>query len=783
MTIQLWSNINRRDGIALVVVLGFLSILTMMAVALLTLTRTERLVADSALELSRCRQLARSALNAAMNDYDHALWDSNLIIPSLTESVLMSRHVGSVPNQAVPLGNLKLLEGEVVNWIPKKYFPPTMPQLNARVLLTNGLPPFNLPAQWVYVVDPESPRRILGRYGYVVLDCSGAMDANLISMPNAGGLFNPSSERQNVRDVDMSSLPEAVALVNFIQNRNWYHGFDSFPELITFNDGEGNGPNWQNPDLIALDTNKLSNLMPYSLNYYRGWFDWGSGSWQAFGWEDVNPDVNKWTAAQAKKIFSSPDFWGMDASVADMMADSLMDFRDTNRIPINVNSFSTEAVPMINEIIYKGTLTTASDGLTANLVVNLTIETWYPFPGKPALGGYRFKPNNPRLGIGPLGSGEISFTFQNMTQGTIANVGLISPSEDIMFTEDYSDGKPQKWDYTYTANGLPISANDSLRLLVRVNLLELIRNADTADSVSALVFLPFSFTAAAANGTVSLAEKGLEVNDPRMNYEVTAWTAASPVSPGLINPSVAASGGDDEGYSLYVRDANLESPADFGFISIGQPWKTINLFEPAGIELLNRFCGNQQTNIMAKVLAPQGIVNGFWTNGLVHPGTLNSNVLRSIFQNASIAEAPVPDDTNVLNGASEPLDFLIDQIVTGSHEGREGLDSFDSPASWAGVSVMQVGGAMSGGAQSLNNNQRDALVRNTYRAFNPTENLFTVVVVAQAIKDNEPIGDWDADLDVISAERRAVALVWRDPFPNGDDIHEMFVRQFRYLDE
>ena len=95
---------------------------------------------------------------------------------------------------------------------------------------------------------------------------------------------------------------------------------------------------------------------------------------------------------------------------------------------------------------------------------------------------------------------------------------------------------------------------------------------------------------------------------------------------------------------------------------------------------------------------------------------------------------------------------------------------------------MRKGGALA--QMGLNNNRRETLLRNTWGLFSPNNSLFTVVVVAQAIKEGPTaVGLWGAD-DQITGERRAVALVWRDPFRTGANLHhEMFVRMFRYLND
>ena len=108
--------------------------------------------------------------------------------------------------------------------------------------------------------------------------------------------------------------------------------------------------------------------------------------------------------------------------------------------------------------------------------------------------------------------------------------------------------------------------------------------------------------------------------------------------------------------------------------------------------------------------------------------------------------------------------------------------AFQAGSDWARMPAMQKNGALA--AMGLNNNQREALIRNTWGLFSPDNGLFTVVVVAQAIKEGPTaVGIWGND-DLVTGERRAVALVWRDPFKTGQNLHhEMLVRMFRYLND
>ena len=143
---------DRRRGVALIVVLGFLSVMILMAVAFLTHARVERMVSDVTLEGMRGRQLVRTALNAAMNDYSVELADQDLIMPQtntaydLFTSVPPTALMG-MGGRAIGEDGIQLLVGEVFDWIPRKY---TNAPYYALDTVTND-------AEWILV--REDPRR------------------------------------------------------------------------------------------------------------------------------------------------------------------------------------------------------------------------------------------------------------------------------------------------------------------------------------------------------------------------------------------------------------------------------------------------------------------------------------------------------------------------------------------------------------------------------------------------------------------------------------------------
>ncbi|MGB4240563.1 MAG: hypothetical protein WBK37_04570, partial [Kiritimatiellia bacterium] len=200
---------RNQQGVALIVVLGFLSIMIIMALAFLTQARVERQVASATLEAMRGRQILRTALNAAMNDYSVELAAHQLVMPPVNTDYDMFTSIPPKPimgmgGRTIGQDNIELLVGEVEDWIPRKYF---NPPYNAKTRV-----PAN--AEWILVRDDPSssqPSRILGRYAYVCFDMSGGVDGNLVARESevAGQDARVASNRirRSVRQMPMGLLP------------------------------------------------------------------------------------------------------------------------------------------------------------------------------------------------------------------------------------------------------------------------------------------------------------------------------------------------------------------------------------------------------------------------------------------------------------------------------------------------------------------------------------------------------------------------------------------------
>ncbi len=756
---------NGRQGIALIVVLGFLSILILMAVALVTLTRTERLVAATSVEGIRAKVLARGAIDAAINDINRDFWPDRHIHPSKRDRALFqSQGTGGV------LGpNMSIFDSEATNWVPRKYLSTGDSDFNIRSKWQN--------AQWILVRDPTNTATgtILGRYAYLAVDCTGLLDANLVASPSpgAGGTYTSMPMRTSVRHVPIEQLSETFAGSGFtasdwfIENRNNYHGFSTIREIVAFNDG---APGiYPFTERRVFDGPLVNNLGPFSLSYDQGWWDWSSGQWRRGMPPAIPENVNTWTDGQAMDVFQQ--VLGLDSAMADEMLIAFRDYIDTDRIPQSTTAFTVEAVPMLNEFIVGARIDTDASDIV-DVTIFIAVETWYPFPSRTPLTGYGFQVNRPTISS-QIGLGDIVVQIAAPGIGPI-DYGTVSPVDsDVIGPISYNDGLPQVWPpLEYRIRNLGVPTNTPLRISTTFYEVQIWNDVNEIDRMQGPRSVPrIDIRVPGSGGSESgVSQSSLQANDPRLNHIPEQWDTATP-TPGGLNPSTAAR--DLEGRDMFVRDGPLQCVSELGFLlsprKPGQaavmPWQTVDIFTTEGRQLLTRFRTETMTGQV-------------WTNGKLNPNTLFSNTLYAAFHGINIAEVPELDVPGQPPYAlwTDPMQigYLTGSMYDNSANAlTTGPDSFDSGAAWVDTLVMQAGQALA--VVGLNNNQREAIIRNSFRMFQPTENLFTVFVVAQVFGDG--------DVNNLTGEKRAVAQVWRDPFPNENGRHDWFIRMMRYLDD
>jgi len=819
-----------KSGVALIIVLGFLSIMIIMALAFLTQTRTERMVADVTLEAQRGRQLVRTGLTAAMNDYSIELDKENLLLPPTNTpagddlTVFSSIPPTSLADMHQTLGQsrVRLMAGEARQWIPRRYLTPAVSNLVDD-------------AEWIMVREnPTKQSRIVGRYAYVCFDMSGGIDANLIAQNTGVANVGNATNRFSIRAVGMGELPETANAGVFKTLRNGWKGFDNLSELILLTNGKYNGGEgkvaltykgvkyaysdeadpdiedvtWLPPSVpdqrwkgdkvewsAGLISSKVSDLVPYSLAAYRGVYDTATAKWSA---PEVCDDTANWTQVLdpvKAQLANLPD-----------TVKAIEDYLDTDSLPQGAPDYpSSEAIPMLNELGIN--LDLALNGAAPLVLsVGLEYETWYPFPSPDNPGG-EYTIQGPEIagGFTPAGAGDvwIRCAIQSASGNKLVDLTPTFPLVAQLNVSAAFDNDPESQgifqyeipivlqDTTYVLDG---TEKFLIQFIKSQNPIEMWDGTTPADQM--MFDVPLSIMMI-DGGTYSI---NYEVDDPRLNHDISRWTEGpSGGTMGDINDASTATGYKDpggEGLYMYCRNEAMQSPAELGFISTGNPWETIDLCTEEGAEMMSELVSDPA--ILAAVQSAADN-NTFYTNATINPNTGSTNVLMAAFTGLNRREVPNapdmpgPDDGPLM---AEDAGLLAADMIFESKtkEIKATGGAFMSGSAWARVPSMQKGGALAGGGGGgnlpsgmapLNKNQREALIRNTWGLFSPNNSLFTVVMIGQAIKEGPgQVGDWDPDEDMITGERRGVALVWRDPLPStGGFHHEMFVRMFKFLDE
>lgn len=696
-------------GMALIVVLGFVAVLAVIAVSLIITMRVERLATNSFAETVRARQLINVALARAMNDIDAEMVGRDALYPA--DLYTINAGASAITN---PFATFE----------SRLYVPQA---------LTSALP------SSVRLADVTVGTSVVGRVGYLAVDTSGFVDANIAgTRPRRRGVEGG--------EVQLSTIGDIRNLANFVALRsNEWRRFESIAELFYLGRSSG-----------TLFTNSpLGDFAVYSQ----------------FG-----PDFN---TNGAPKVFLGGDTNALLSRRADIVAalracnvpnpenvfTNLLDYVDTDSVPRDLDSFTTEAVPMINEVIFSNAVArqvSGSDTITIHRLY-MTVETWFPFgdrsfpaanlvvDGSPIVNVIATTP--PELAIDPLAD------LLTPAPRTITNH---APHTFRLTTFVWE--KRTNAPITQPSVVIRVQMNGRLAVEQGGNRLDLARLPNSNIDLRAPI--------PPNPGVTRIAS--LSVVDPRLNYVPAQWASqvaqgdpppGGIVTPGAINQN--ASGGEGVS-SMYVRDFPLDlskvgvgvgTVGELGFLSVGSPWRTIALYNTPGVNLhpvLDYFTVN--TSAVRR--------------SLVNINSPNLDALSAAVANTPIDAypgGPGPTVTvaaartfasNIVNRLNNPADRFE------RNRALSVLGEFD-----AGL-IAALNGALPSPALT-NDALRESIIRNSAGLFSYRQNLFNVYLFAQSLTPGGMAG----------AEARAIATIWRDPeFEDpANQTNKMFVRFFRWL--
>lgn len=740
-----------KSGIALIIVLGFLAVLTLMAVSFSIEMRTERIVSSVYVDAGNARHFVDVALARAMTDIDNDLKSAGLNAP---DWLYFESNTGvSSTNQK------QLYDGEATNYVPR---------------FMDGTPE---QSDFILIGDPsENNGPAVGRYAYLVVNQTGLLDINEVGKANRAEGASP-GEIQITDDFN----PEVSGI------------WSTFPRDLS--------NVWRRIETMnefSAITNVNLQSHVYSMGLYsRSMMEPDPKGRQKYRITDASTLVN-----DVDQVIDRLEDAGFTPNEAGVIFANLVDFLDEDYVPYGgLTNYCGESVPFINEIIVSNQATKSLAGSTTSILheVFITIEIWNPFtnnfsfnlefdattnvsfpvnlvlpPSSPATPTNWFAaPRTPSQGaeinIGPEGFALVHYRFTNefvvtpslLGLGTILNLGgviqleLIQANNSVVDQLDFSALSPSPLQVQLAVTGLG--------------------------------------SAAPGSTTPGLAVASLNVDDPRLNHLPRVLTSSGPgwflasgppaanvASPGSINTrSFLAADASGEGLSLqqvlpklYVRNAPFDDESSagdvglLGYIGTGEPWRTIALYDHPMPSLQRD---------LDPVIDYFGVGPFGPFRGQVSVNTMSTDALASTFVNLpfnTLPGAEVDEDERMDEQEAAQIAEIIFELV----EQSGGITNLSVLGSREVLSPQIFQNMLQ---DYVTDDSREAIIRNSIGLLTVRQNLFAVIVEAHVLGEPDP----DTGEQPLVGVSRALAHVWRDPFADANGLHPMYIRNFMYLDE
>ncbi|HMO52387.1 MAG TPA: hypothetical protein PKA21_14805 [Kiritimatiellia bacterium] len=760
-----------QDGIALVIVLGLLSVLVIMGVAFSITTRTERIVARGNIEVVRARQLVHTALNRVLGE-DIPNWLNGSVYPP-SDAV----NSGNNTNGVFHLGDHSIYSGMI--FIPNSL-------TNAAALVESQAA--NRPSQWRVIRDQNGVFQC--EYSYVVVNCSGLLDAMTVgarenqTTPRQGG-NNPGEIRFH-----QSILPEILPGTppeNLGSYRQLFGRFESVPELYYLLSSQSSDLNYRGPPMLRQLTDnprgKADHLHVFS-RFPRGYAGFNNAA--NTNTLLISGSPNDWDITSIREALQDLDGAPLDTAQVDDFIRVMIDYAEESFVFAGDNEtekfqrISSKPVPMINEVIVSNSLAIVDNAGQEVLEhrIYVTIETWYPFTSDP---------DNPTFRVSISDPPEVTGIFPGYLELRQAHIPESGPTPATFTTTSGQNGY-HLTTFTYIqrqnirgVNQPPYGPGQFNVQILLPGDIEIIHN--NSGEIVDKVFGPWGAqdfqlrgqrpNIALGDPPVPIIAVGRSCNDPRINWNpgnTEQWPVGNPsITPGTRN-NATISGPADELDFMYARRGPIESVGELGYLLFhaDKPWTTVRLTGPfppgypAAINaLLDRFT----------------VHNDGVRRGLVNPNTRQANVLA-----AALWTLPVeryPGDGNRTLTDTETFAIANNLITQTAINGA--ITNMSHLTERLSATALDTALSLSGNTAKF---ERESVVRNSWGLLSPRHNLYTIYVAARTYPpDYNPTGTPDPAL--VTAEQRAVAVIWRDPYSTldgaGNTTHQSWIQYFHWF--
>lgn len=702
--------------------LGLLAMILLLAVAFVTTMRTERLATRNYSDIVAGRNLAHVGLTRAIDYVDFGLTRSQAVYPPV--DVIWSTD----PASSDQPGPEWVTRNEIIQFVPTDLLVETQTRLPE--------------AEWITIEDPGNSGEVIGRYAFLVVNCSGLADAHAIGKRSRQLGGSP-------EEIPLDAFPEMASPTNaFSSIRDNEKRFETVGELssLAYLTSSSKGLNqWPrflfnysyfpemdldaNADVIADPVDLATTTLPGDMNEVL----------------DALMDAGRDS--------------GLPSSARGMLESNLFEYVDAGNVPRDPDGPGTESVPMLNEIYIQAQ---ASPMESNNYVrVGVKVETFYPFVTDES-DSYRIEYD---LITRPLVAGGAEKSQQVFSQTFNPN-----PSSARYFVDTTS-----RLGQTNTA---PVSSwavsveNLKVRNMTAGSDADAVKGRFRGVQVQSLVGV-----------TGPTAYFHAECIDPRFNWgpldpDHWDWVATARSHTmgvgnggmdGLNNATrnYLTSHTDTDGQGLtsieartlmYVADEQLYQVGDLGYIAY-EPWKTVRLYDPGGGTDFERVYDHfyNSTNLIT-------VSTNTFGKGYINPNTRQDTVLAAVFDDMPIDEyAGDPNATRITSAEADNLARAIQTAVPP----RGG---FKSVSDLGRVSALFDGTVLSFQSEL----ERESVLRNAAEMMRTRQNVFVIFVLAQSGK--EPSGSF-----VVTSEAKAAAIVWRDATLEAAKTEGTFVRLFKWL--
>jgi hypothetical protein len=742
---------SSKSGIALVIAIGFLTILTVLVISFAALIRTERLAGRTYLAKAQTDQFIQTALARAMEDIEITFgtnYPDRLVLASAgdTGQPISSRIDFSVEEEYLPLGDTDFQTAfdagrSAANWE------------SVSVGGTN-----------------------IGRIAYLIVNTSGMLDANAVGGLQSDGTLISRGPGLSPAEIQLSAeiLPELGDSGGLIQSNGTFLTTENSGYAFAYNRDKA----WHRfetlRDIQVLNDNARGNNLTSEIS-----------SFSTFSFFPPNRDDRTFMGTNSASLQNDvleTELDKINAVDSEFVLNQLRDYLDEDTLPEDINGdytdLSVEPVPLLNELSLvcnfqlipvievpeEGSDEIIVSSITISNTYSVNLEAWYPFVGYTNSESYTVSIPEP-----PIESAALPPEL-------FGDIGNWIGEERI--PSDYT--MPGSLPYNYTVSGGTYDTSISTAGAL-VNLFEemqsnvqfptILCSDSEGNLVDRVVNLEFSMNTALTNilPTIeTLSEKlfdaataeetaldftvSMACIDPRLNYNGVnpdQWTEVSGLSDsidtmGEINSDVIANAVDtpDRTDMMFIRNQDrIDSPWEFTYLLYSPllPWKTFQMLEAFDTD---------NTRYILNNLSPHPA--GPPARGRFNPRTTHNNLLASIFLDMPTDEF-LGSSMNRMD--AEQATDAAERIVEIANDNWP-----STPADFAAsVSVDDLTSIFKG---SDNPWELESLFRNSYELFNPDDTLYTILLVAQSGTDTDE--DHLISDDEVRASQQAVAYVWRD---------------------